>query len=100
MHLIVWKFRPRAGSYVRFLEAYGPEGSWSKLFRKSPDYLGTELLRLVDGSDLFMTIDRWRSAKGYEAFLAARRDEYDELDEACENLTESEALLGRFDEVC
>ena len=93
---------PRDGKrqHRRFGNNVMSDSRLGELFRKSPDYLGTELLRLVDGSDLFMTIDRWRSAKGYEAFLAARRDEYDELDEACENLTESEALLGRFDEVC
>ena len=100
MHLIVWRFRPRAGSHIRFLEAYGAEGSWSKLFRESPEYLGTELLRATDDSKQYLTIDRWRSVEAYEAFLAERRDEYDALDQACENLTESEELVGHFDKQC
>jgi heme-degrading monooxygenase HmoA len=95
--VIVWSFRPRAGSQRRFEEAYGPGGGWSMLFRGSPDYLGTELLRAADGSERYLTVDRWRSAEAYEAFLATRRREYDALDRECEGLTESEELVGRFD---
>ena len=97
MHVIVWRFRLPVGSQGRFHEAYGAEGSWSKLFRESPDYLGTELLRAADDSESYLTIDRWRSAESYDEFLAARRVEYDALDRACETLTESEELVGRFD---
>ena len=97
MYVIVWRFRPRAGSQGRFSKAYGAEGGWSLLFQTSPDYLGTELLRAADGSERYLTIDRWRSAEAYEAFLAARRSEYDALDRECEGLTESEELVGRFD---
>ena len=100
MHVVIWRFRPRVGSQGRFREAYGVDGSWSKLFRKSPDHLGTELLCAASDSQQYLTIDRWRSAKSYEAFLSARRDEYDALDRACEDLTEFEEFVGRFDSLC
>jgi hypothetical protein len=99
MYVLVWSFRPRVGSRRRFEEAYGPRGAWAELFGASPDYLGTELLRDAAGSGRYLTIDRWRSAAAYEAFLAERRSEYDALDRACEGLTEAEELVGRFDDL-
>ena len=97
MYVLVWSFRSRVGSQLPFDKAYGPRGAWAQLFGTSPDYLGTELLRDSAGSGRYLTIDRWRSAAAHEAFLAERRGEYDALDRACESLTETEELVGRFD---
>jgi len=97
VYVLIWSFRPRVGSQRRFEEAYGPGGDWAALFRASPDYLGTELLRDVAGSGRYLTIDRWRTAAAYEEFLAGQRYAYDALDQACEGLTEAEELVGRFD---
>ena len=54
-----------------FEAAYGPEGSWAKLFSTSTEYLGTELLRDAYISGTYLTIDRWGSE---EAFRAFRKD--------------------------
>ena len=99
MHVIVWSFRPREGCRHRFEEVYGSGGGWAKLFGASPDYLGTELLCEGAGSGQYLTIDRWRSAAAYDAFLAERRSEYVAMDLTCESLTEVEELVGRFDEL-
>jgi hypothetical protein len=44
-------------------------------------------------------IDRWRSRRGYEAFLAAHREEYDARGAAAAPLYRREEALGRFDAV-
>jgi heme-degrading monooxygenase HmoA len=99
VHMIVWSFRPRTGCRPQFEEAYGPQGTWARLFGTSPEFLGSTLLRNVEDSGLFVTIDRWRSAAAYDTFVAERRNEYEPVDRLCECLTEAEVLVGRFDEM-
>ena len=98
MHVIVWSFRPRWEHQGRFEDAYGRKGAWKTLFAASPDYLGSTLLRDAADPGRYVTIDRWRSAAAYDAFLAERQAEYAALDQACAELTESEELVGRFDD--
>ena len=45
MFVVVWRFEIAEEKVAAFESAYGPEGNWAQLFRKSPEYLGTELLR-------------------------------------------------------
>ena len=45
MFVVVWQFEIAEEKVADFEAAYGPEGAWAQLFRSSPDYLGTELLR-------------------------------------------------------
>ena len=47
MYVIVWRFT--AADPVTFEEHYGPNGTWAQLFRRSGDYLRTDLLRGSDG---------------------------------------------------
>jgi Holliday junction DNA helicase RuvB len=42
---IVWEFIVRDGKIAEFERSYSATGSWAKLFRGSPGYLGTTLLR-------------------------------------------------------
>ena len=90
----VWRHRLKAGRTGAFMRAHGPGGSWENLFRKSEDYLGTELLQ--DNSDplLFVTIDRWKSAKAYNEFRTANAAGYLALDTICSDLTEDEELIA------
>ena len=97
MYVIVWAFRPRPGREAEFEAAYGPGGAWDSLFRGSPDFLGTELLRAADGSGLYLTIDRWAARSAYDAFRTARGAEYAALARACADLTTSEVAVGSFD---
>lgn len=92
MHVILWRFRARAGRESEFEAAYGPDGSWAKLFRSDPNFLGTDLLRASDGA--YLTLDRWRDAGAFEAFRRRERSAYDALDVRCGVLTESETPLG------
>ena len=45
MFVVVWQFEIAEEKISAFEAAYGPEGTWAQLFRSSPEYLGTELLR-------------------------------------------------------
>jgi 8-oxo-dGTP diphosphatase len=96
-HVLVWEFRAAEGREAAFEVAYGPEGDWARFFRQDPAYLGTELLRGRDGR--YVTLDRWRSKAAFEAFRAARREAYADLDRRMERLTGHEAPIGAIDEV-
>lgn len=92
MHVILWRFRPRAGAAAPFEAAYAPQGPWGELFRRDPDFLGTELLRASDGT--YLTLDRWTSAAAYAAFRARHASDYDALDDRCAALVADERPLG------
>lgn len=94
--VVIWEFQPRSDSGAEFERAYGPQGVWAPLFRRSLDYLGTELLRDLDRPDRYVTIDRWTSRTAYERFRTERAVEYRAIDEQCARLTEREAFVGAF----
>jgi len=96
-YLIVWEFRPRPGAEARFGRAYGPEGVWAKLFRQGEGFLGTELVRDERDQRRFLTMDGWESRQAYETFRAAHQSDYEALDAECEELTELEKEIGKFE---
>lgn len=96
MIVIVWEFRVQPGRAAGFERAYGPEGDWAQLFRRSPGYRGTELLRDPEDPERYLTLDRWEDPADFEAFKAANGDDYRRLDQACESLCSEERLIGRF----
>jgi heme-degrading monooxygenase HmoA len=96
MFLVVWHFEIAEEKVGTFEAAYGPEGDWAKLFRKSPEYLGTELLRDAYVSGSYLTIDRWASEEAFRNFRKAHDSAYEELDRACDPLTQRETRVGAF----
>ena len=94
---MVWEFRVKAGREAEFERRYGPEGDWAQLFRRSPAYHGTELLHDTADARRYLTVDRWESAKAFEAFKQRTAEAYEKLDRECEALTESEHCLGRVE---
>ena len=42
--IVVWEFQVKAECVPEFVGAYGPDGEWARLFRRSPEFLGVELL--------------------------------------------------------
>ena len=96
MFVVIWQFEIAEDKVPDFEEAYGTDGTWSLLFRTSPDYLGTELLRDAYVPGTYVTIDRWASE---EAFRAFRRDHdlgYETLDRSCDALTMRETRIGAY----
>jgi hypothetical protein len=56
-YIAVWEFQVKAECSVAFEEIYGPEGEWARLFRQSPNYLGTELIRDMNQTGRYLTLD-------------------------------------------
>jgi heme-degrading monooxygenase HmoA len=96
MFVILWQFQVNSGLEKEFEKVYGPEGAWSALFRASPAYLGTRLLRDTSHPDLYYTLDFWASQHSFDAFRGENAAAYAALDRRCEPLTENEAHLGSF----
>jgi heme-degrading monooxygenase HmoA len=94
--VILWEFRVRPGLEHTFIEKYGPEGDWVRLFRNSTGFLGTDLLRDEWDRRRFITQDRWASAADYEAFQWRHQAAYEALDRACAPLIETQRRFGVF----
>lgn len=97
MFVYVWEFLVPAERRQEFERAYGAAGEWVELFRRSPDYLGTELLRDRERADRYFTVDRWRSAVARAQFQQRHAEAIAGLDARCEALTLAERHLGDFD---
>ncbi|HEX4425420.1 MAG TPA: hypothetical protein VH079_08465 [Terriglobales bacterium] len=95
-YLVVWEFVVKPGMEAGFEEVYGPSGDWVRLFRKDENYLGTELNRGQGDLFRYVTLDFWVSEKAYREFRKKHRDEYQVIDQKCEQLTESERELAKF----
>jgi heme-degrading monooxygenase HmoA len=96
---IVWEFRVQEGREQEFELLYNSEGLWAILFRSSPAYHGTKLLRDTDGTRRYLTIDRWHTMLDFQQFKQMFQSEYKAIDEKCEEFTESERLVGIFEEI-
>jgi heme-degrading monooxygenase HmoA len=96
MFIVIWQFEIAEEKIAAFEAAYGPEGDWAQLFRTSPEYRGTELLRdaYVPGS--YLTIDRWTSEAAFRAFRRDHDADYEKLDRACDDLTAKETRIGAY----
>lgn len=96
MFVVVWQFEIAEEKIAAFEAAYGADGAWAQLFRTSPQYAGTELLRdaYVPGS--YLTIDRWASEADFRAFRKEHDSEYETLDRACDALTSRETRVGAY----
>ena len=96
MFAVVWQFEIAEEKIAAFESTYGPEGSWAQLFRTSPEYRGTELLRDAYVAGIYLTIDRWASEEAFRAFRKAHDADYETLDRACDALTSRETRIGAF----
>ena len=96
MFVVVWQFEVTEENIAAFEAAYGPEGAWAQVFRSSPAYRGTELLRdaYVPGS--YLTIDRWDSEDAFRAFRKDHDADYEKQDRACDALTARETRIGAY----
>jgi len=96
MFVVVWQFEIAEDKVAGFEAAYGPEGAWAQLFRTSPDYKGTELLRDAYIPGGYLTIDRWTSEEAFRAFRKDHDSEYEVLDRQCDALTSRETRVGAY----
>ncbi len=96
MFIVVWQFEIAEEKIAAFEAAYGPDGSWAQLFRTSPKYLGTELLRDAYVPGAYLTIDRWSSEEDFRAFRKEHDQEYETIDRSCDDLTARETRIGAY----
>jgi heme-degrading monooxygenase HmoA len=96
MFVVVWKFEVAEDKVAAFEAAYGPDGAWAQLFRLSPDYRGTELLRDAYIPGLYLTIDRWVDENAFRAFRKDHDQAYEILDRASDSLTAHESRIGAY----
>ena len=97
MHVLLWIFEVPSEQRSEFERVYGPEGDWVRLFSRSPEYVGTQLLPDPERAGHYVTVDSWISREAFDAFKEQWKAEYDALDRACEKLTTTELSLGTFD---
>ena len=96
-YAILWEFHVKPDAQLQFERIYGPRGDWAQFFRTASGYIGTELIRDEKKSHRYVTIDLWRSRQEYEAFRQQHADEYRQIDQRCEQMTEAEQALGTFE---
>lgn len=96
MFVVVWQFEIAEEKIADFEAAYGPEGAWAQLFRTSPHYQGTELLRDAYIPGVYLTLDRWSREEDFRAFRKAHDQEYEVLDRQCDALTAKETRIGAY----
>lgn len=90
----LWEFGVTPERQADFERHYGPDGSWVRLFRRAPGYLGSELLHQGAKPLHYVTVDRWASVEAWRAFRSRFADEYERLDREFEALTTHEAPLA------
>ena len=96
---IIWRFRAKRDRVEEFRRVYGSDGDWAKLFMRSPEYQGTQLLQDTTEERMFVVMDRWAQDDSFTRFRQEHSEEYDELDRQCLELTEEETRIGVFAEV-
>jgi heme-degrading monooxygenase HmoA len=96
---IIWEFLVPEHCRPEFERTYGPNGAWAQLFRQSPDYLGTELIRDLNRPGRYLTLDRWTSREALHRFKQSHQTAYAALDKQCESLTGKEMFVGDFEAV-
>jgi len=92
----LWTFDVQPDRKAEFEFHYGPEGTWVRLFRRAPGYLGSELLCDLANAHRYVTIDRWESREAWQAFRQHFAADYERLDREFEGLTTAESALGEF----
>src|SRR2546429_8093434 len=92
-------FEAKAGAEEDFVRAYGPDGDWAQLFRRSGGgaYLDSQLARDIEIARRVVTIDRWASRGAFGAFKAAAKPEDDAPDAPRRPLPRGARPVGHFE---
>ncbi|MEE8118513.1 MAG: antibiotic biosynthesis monooxygenase family protein [Gammaproteobacteria bacterium] len=96
-YCIFWTYLVKPDQVDAFIRYYGNDGEWAKLFRRQPSYLGTNLYRSQDEPDRFLTVDTWETENAFEEFKSIHWDDYQAMDDVCDDFTREETKLGQGD---
>jgi heme-degrading monooxygenase HmoA len=95
-YIYIWDFQVKPGSQSRFEEIYGPVGSWVQLFRRARGYIRTDLIQDLQKANRYVTIDYWDQESSYHTFREQFAEQFQAVDQECQELTLSEVSLGEF----
>ena len=95
--VVIWEFLVKPEARTAFEKIYNPEGGWAQLFRQSPEFLGTHLLRDVRRPQRYRTFDKWTSRDAFLKFRQSHQSAYAALDQQCATLTDLETPVGEFE---
>ena len=93
---IVWEFHIQPRKRKQFEAGYSSNGTWARLFRKSPGFVETILLQDRRIRYRYFTIDIWKTLAAFRSFKKKFRKDYESLDKKCQGLTVEERCLGEF----
>ncbi|HKT25055.1 MAG TPA: antibiotic biosynthesis monooxygenase [Terriglobales bacterium] len=96
---VLWEFQVPQQKCAEFEKAYKSDGVWSQLFRRHPAYVKTILVRDSERKGCYLTIDVWKNRESYLEFKHRFAADYAKIDKSCEALTDSEGLIGVFEEL-
>jgi quinol monooxygenase YgiN len=97
MLVVVWEYRVSPRRVEEFESFYRPDGPWGAMFRESPAFISTTLMRDLRDPMRFMVADRWTSETVYEEFKREHTTRWHEMSERGRRLFENETEVGRFD---
>ena len=97
MLVVVWEYRARPERAEEFESFYRADGPWGDLFRESPAFISTTLMKDLADPLRFLVADRWTSETLYDEFKRRAADRYVDLSERGRRLYERETEIGRFD---
>lgn len=93
---IVWEIVVRDQARGQFELAFGPGGAWSKLFAKSPGFMGTTLMRDLKNSRRYLVVELWNDEAGRDKSITEQQTAYTDLEAVFDEWTESKIELGIF----
>jgi heme-degrading monooxygenase HmoA len=97
MFVTIWKYKVKSDKKEEFVALYGVDGDWVRLFKNFSDYVKTTLLKDINDSESYVTLDYWKSKEVYYDFKLKAVEEFKRIDEIGEELTLSEEHLGEFE---
>jgi heme-degrading monooxygenase HmoA len=92
--IVIWKYKVKEDMISEFEKLYGKDGEWISLFKKSSDYIGTEIYKGIN--NIYITIDYWKSKETYNNFKNSFKINYFEIDKKGEGLTYEEENICEY----
>ncbi len=96
MYSVVWNYKIKSSYIEKFEQEYGSNGTWSRLFKKSPHYKGSFLHKSDEETNAYLLIDVWDSKSSYEDFKKEHAAIYQELGLKFEEFHEKEEKIGSY----
>lgn len=92
----IWRYVVEPTCHKGFLDNYGPNGTWARLFHRGAGYIQTVLLQDENEKNVYLTVDYWNSKADRDLFRERYAEEFLALDTACEAFTVEEQFIGDF----